>query len=171
MHCPNCGYQTPRTIRTEVRETNFWRRVDKRTPAECWNWQGTLTYKGYGQLGTRGQIHRYAWEIANGEIPKDLYVLHTCDNRKCVNPGHLFLGTALDNARDMVKKGRHVAQILPRVFGEGHYQAKLSEKEVLEIREMRRTTGLSLRLIGLKFGVSAKHVLRIVNGVNWSHLT
>jgi hypothetical protein len=83
--------------------------------AGCWNWQLSKDRVGYGRLrvslGTRENFrhtsaHRYAFELWRGEIPAGMHVLHTCDNRACCNPSHLFLGTAKDNMRDMWAKGR-----------------------------------------------------------------
>lgn len=74
--------------------------------SECWYWRGSLEEFGYGRLQSK-RAHRLSWTLFNGEIPKGLYVLHKCDIRNCVNPDHLFLGTQIDNMRDMVKKGRH----------------------------------------------------------------
>ncbi len=102
----------------------FWEKVDKRGPDECWEWTAgratsTLWTKGkpkfdYG-IFHRGsedeyqavQAHRMSWELHNGSIPDSLFVCHTCDNPPCVNPGHLFLGTHLDNMRDRKAKGRY----------------------------------------------------------------
>lgn len=75
----------------------------------CWLWVGHVAAGGYGYFRRRGKIvraHRHAWESAHGPVPPGLYVCHRCDNRRCVRPDHLFLGTALDNARDMRSKGR-----------------------------------------------------------------
>lgn len=89
----------------------FWSKVKK--TETCWVWTaGTFKYRnGYGQFRVRrgdppAYAHRFAWELVNGPIPQGLHVLHRCDNPPCVNPAHLFLGTQIDNYRDMVSKGR-----------------------------------------------------------------
>jgi hypothetical protein len=92
-------------------ERRFWLRVEKRSEGECWNWIGGQTVKGYGVIGTRGRerttVHRVSWAIHNGRaIPDGMWVLHSCDNRLCVNPGHLRLGTNDDNVRDRVERKR-----------------------------------------------------------------
>lgn len=82
------------------------------TESGCWQWQGRIGAQGYGRVTRRNfglvekSVHRWAWEQARGPIPKGMLVCHTCDNRACFNPEHLFLGDHVDNAVDMVRKGR-----------------------------------------------------------------
>lgn len=96
----------------------------------CHEWCGCVAKNGYGQINANGKAayaHRTAWELENGPVPDGQHVLHRCDNRRCVNTGHMFLGSLDDNMADMVAKGRQSK-------GSHRHTAKLSEVDVLAIR-------------------------------------
>jgi len=135
----------------------------------CWNWTSS-TWNGYGRLivgsradGTRRTIsaHRYSYESFFGPISEGLHVCHKCDNRKCVNPDHLFLGTVQDNVNDRVAKGRN-----NHVTGERVGTSKLTETDVLSAKRLREK-GLSFSEIGRRFGVGKHAVMRAINQQTW----
>lgn len=105
-----------KTITPEQAVKLFWSRVNKKgpIPKHCpelgrgWEWLAGSTNDGYGLFGSKPKVssHRYSWELANGQIPDGLFVLHKCDNPRCVNPSHLFLGTHGDNMNDLKEKNR-----------------------------------------------------------------
>lgn len=95
------------------KEAKFESRIERVTESGCWIWTGLLSNVGYGKIGVglkTYSVHRYAYETYIGKIPKNLLVLHKCDNRCCVNPAHLFLGTQSDNIKDMYAKNRFRAK-------------------------------------------------------------
>lgn len=125
----------------------------------CHEWQGCLMPNGYGQIhhaGKTAYAHRIAYELKYGPFPEGSFVLHTCDNRSCVNPAHLFLGTFDDNMADMVSKKR-------QAHGGKNHHAKLSADQVRAIRSAVGTH----REIGLRFGVSQPLVTMIRSGRIW----
>jgi hypothetical protein len=111
----------------------FWEKVRIASKDECWLWTASLNNKGYGKIGEGKKIllaHRVSWELHFGPIPDRLCVLHKCDNPKCVNPDHLFLGTQKDNAQDMVRKNRGFFQKHPEKIrrGDRHWTRAHPEK-------------------------------------------
>lgn len=147
----------------------FWMKVNKRSLSECWEWTANVLSSGYGQFfykGKRSYAHRVSYVICVGEIPKGLLVCHKCDNRKCVNPNHLFLGTQKENLADMKSKGRqrYVSGWRP-LAGEKNPQAKVDHIQVDEIRRLKGTC--SYKEIGSRYGISASSVCLIINHKNW----
>jgi DNA-binding transcriptional regulator YiaG len=147
-------------------EQRFWEKVD-RSGGECWEWTGSLRY-GYGQLMTCKQgkqrlllAHRLSYLWHKGD-PGELCVMHICDNRKCVNPEHLMLGTRADNQRDMARKGR-----APR--GERGAHARLRTDQVLEIRR-QRLNGVEQNELAARFGVSQPTISDVEHRRTWAHV-
>lgn len=143
----------------------FWSRVHKGD--DCWEWLGAVNPAGYGHLKLDGELvraHRVSWEFYNGPIQDNLWVLHRCDNRRCVNPGHLWLGTALDNSRDCIAKGRD-----RKALGSSNAKAKLTESEVISIRE-RAAAGIANVRLAEEYGVSRVLVSKIVRRVIWKQV-
>ena len=153
-------------MRWETGKVRFWAKVTKGDG--CWNWQGSyIAGTGYGAFydGQRWSTHRYSWTIHNGAIPAGLCVLHKCDNRKCVRPDHLFLGTKRENSQDMARKGRYR---VPALKGEDHGEAKLTTAAVLDIRQRyKRGNGT---LLAEEYGVSPSLVSLVVRHKAWTHL-
>lgn len=144
----------------------FWDKVD--CSGECWEWIASIGSTGYGQFAKNNmpqKAHRVAWIITYGDIPSNLQVLHSCDNRKCVRPDHLFLGTQLDNMRDMISKGRSNH---PPNLGEKHGMAKLSTQDVIAIRQLRGQK--TYKAIAEEFGVATSTIGMIMTGDNWRHI-
>ncbi len=148
----------------------FWEKVLRKNKDECWEWQASLnSTTGYGQINRNGNIrsaHATAYELAYGKVPDGMYVCHTCDNHKCVNPNHLFAGTPHQNTQDMMQKGRH--RIVPN-FGERNGNNKLTEKDVLELREMV-ASGFRIKDAAAHFGISDDQASKIVNRKVWKHI-
>jgi hypothetical protein len=149
---------------TAARVARFWSKVD--FSGSCWVWTGAQS-DGYGSVWVDGQAeraHRVVWLALHGSIPDGLHVLHRCDNRACVRPSHLFLGTIADNNADMLAKGRHRV-----VFGERNGRAVLTEGTVREIRRLHQD-GMGYIRISRRIGVTHETVRRIVKRRIWAHV-
>ena len=132
---------------------------------KCWNWKGHLTIFGYGHFFFNGkleQAHRASYKLNIGEIPKGLCVCHSCDNRACVNPQHLWLGTYKDNVRDMMKKGRGI-----KADSEDNGGAKLTWKQVERIRKIRKEKGIYYKDLAKIFSVHYSTIKNIILNKTW----
>lgn len=190
-----------REIITAKREAAFWLLVSRGLEDACWLWLGRIGKTGYGQFSVGGRehgtdgAHRIAWVLLRGEIPPGMCVMHDCpggDNRACVNPRHLLLGTDQDNARDASRKGtlptgsKHWANLKPERVARGDRHGKrtrpesiqrgeeagasvLTEAVVVNIRR-EHASGASYRELGRRYGVHYTTVARIVRRQTWRHV-
>ena len=137
---------------------------------ECWNWTDKPVQDGYAQFGIGGKsfrANRVSYFLANDVLPNK-FIMHTCDNRPCVNPLHLVPGTAKDNSHDCMKKDRHCR-------GSRNGISKLNEKQVRQMRRLydkyRKRGGLVQRELAKQFGVSRVLVSDITRGKTWKHVS
>jgi len=167
------------TYHTELIESRIL--IDETTG--CWNWQGSINTGGYGTIAIRRKtrtLHRLNYERLVGEIPKGICVLHKCDNPRCCNPEHLFLGTQADNIRDMHEKGRArtASTAYPqelnlwkpkrepdfRYYTPKSHKLKLSETQKSEIRQKYSTGQYQQNTLARAYGVSNTQIHNIVRG-------
>lgn len=143
-------------------ELRFWQKVNKQDPVLCWNWNASKNGAGYGQLWEsmpsriRHDAHRYSWILHFGPIPAELQVLHKCDNKLCVNPAHLYLGTRHDNMADALNRGQ-------KPVGSQCSFAKLTPDQVKKIRSLK-TTGFTQHRLSNMFNVSPTTIWRAYSG-------
>lgn len=133
-----------------------------RTESGCWLWPNVCKRHGYGRLMRDGRIvraHRYAWTLVHGPIPDGVFVCHRCDVRACVNPDHLFLGTAADNNRDMWSKGRH-----PHMRGERHGNARFTQEQIDALRSGAMG---DVHEAAAALGVDPSYAYRLASGDRW----
>lgn len=141
---------------------NFWLKV--KVSDECWPWQEGLSDPGgYGKTtvdDTSEYAHRVAWELFHNEkIPDGMCVLHTCDNPPCCNPFHLFLGTKGENNTDRANKGRS-----NNVRGEKHWNARIPDTVIVQMRELYATGNYTHKQLGEIFHTSTAYVSKVLNG-------
>jgi len=138
------------------------------TDSNCWSWTGSKDRNGYGVFGHHRnkqlRAHRAAYEFHVGAIPTGMFVCHSCDNPSCINPKHLFVGTAKDNTQDMIKKQRKTI-----LYGELHPNSKLSNDQVLRIKQLRKQN-IPLNDIANQFCISFQTVSSIAKGTTWNHI-
>lgn len=131
----------------------------------CIEWTGALMHQGYGHINWRGKVHRthrLSYAAVNGDIPEGMFVCHKCDNPKCMNPEHLFLGTRSDNLADMVQKKRST-------IGERNPMSKVNAATVQAIRIWGQT-GMFHKKIAEKFGITREAVGLILRGERWKYV-
>ena len=141
----------------EDRYEVFLGALDVRGEDECWEWKRFLSRKGYGRFYDgvcMVQAHRYSYELFKGVTPGKLHILHKCDNKKCCNPNHLFLGTNRDNVDDAISKGIH-------------HSARFTWEKAEAIRT-RYAAGERARTLAKELGVSTSSINRVVNGETWN---
>lgn len=151
-----------------INQELFWSRVSKSEPDKCWLWKrGTFTF-GYGQFHLKRwpmTAHRVAWMIANKcNVPEGMCVCHACDNPRCCNPSHLWLGTHADNANDTRQKQRHRGPA-----GESNSNSKLTDGIVREIRQ-EQSGGIANVKLARRYKVCPSLISMIVNRKMWTHV-
>lgn len=152
--------------RFKTTEMRFWEKVKITSPDDCYEWLAGATPAGYGKFKVNGKTlgaHRVAYEMKNGLIPDGMQVCHRCDNKKCVNYRHLFLGSAADNQFDKVKKNRQSK-------GQTHGSAKLTEEAVLQIRKYYDAGAVTQRWLARLYGVTQILIGKIVRREIWVHI-
>lgn len=149
-------------------DIRFWGKVNKNSGSECWIWTAAQKSPyGYGKLSVSRSAwqyaHRISYEINIGKIPDGMFVCHRCDNPKCVNPAHLFLGTNAENRCDSVRKERHA-------FGDKASFSILTEHDVISIRRQYIPYVVTQRMLGEKYGVCQQTIHDAIHGRNWKHV-
>lgn len=139
----------------------------------CWEWQGNLHKDGYGFFTINSKpvlAHRISFQLYIKKIPKGLFVCHSCDNRKCVNPKHLWLGTQFQNMQDMMQKKRNGGVSLNPKRGENHPNCKFSIKQIQSIRDKFKA-GFKTVELAREFKTNYKYIWKIVNNKVWNKLS
>lgn len=146
----------------------FWHHVDINGPEECWEWMGATDNKGYGRFYLDGHNRRAPRAVAYligwlSSIDESIQVLHKCDNKGCVNPGHLYLGNHIQNVKDAVNRDRY-----PYRKGEANDASKLMYDDIKDIREALKYE--TVAGVARRYGVCWGTIKNIKTGKTWSHV-
>jgi hypothetical protein len=140
---------------SEPAEIRFKRKIGFDYETGCWPWMGCIGNRGYGVI-SHISTHRLSWELHRGPIPNGKHVLHSCDNKRCVNPSHLFIGSQADNMKDMTLKGRHGRRKLTDDQVREIYSSPLTQMEL-----SRRFGVAQTKISDIKLKKNYKHVLGV----------
>lgn len=159
-----------RTLAEQIAHFHASCKINDGTPDKCLEWQLGRFNTGYGRFRYKGKqvaTHRLAYELFHERpIAEGMHILHSCDNQKCVKPEHLREGTNQDNSDDKVSRNRQI-----RLKGESHGKSKLTETQVLEIREKYSTLdNCSQTALGIEYGVHNTTISDIIRKKRWNHL-
>jgi len=157
----------PRLTRKQL--IRFWAKVCIKNQDECWEWVAGKNSSGYGRVSLNHQsfgAHRVSYFLRYQKDPGELCVCHTCDNPKCVNPSHLWLGSFKDDMQDMTKKGRGR---IPHLKGSQCGASKLTDQQVLDIRAYH-VQGTSQRALSRQYKVVPQTVNDIIHRKTWAHI-
>lgn len=155
-----------RSNKFKTSDESFLSKFNAVESEKCWEWSSTIESSGYGIFTFNKKTyksHRYSYEFYNKIAPLSLFVCHRCDNRKCVNPNHLFLGTHKDNMEDMAKK-------LRGTNGEKNTQSKLNTNDIISIRSAYNNLDIKMSEIAEIYGVSKGAISFLVRGITWRHI-
>lgn len=156
-------------VNTKVR-LRFLSKIHMSKMRDCWEWAACLSSTGYGSFSFCNKtvnVHTFTWKLYKGPIYTGLQVLHKCDNRKCVRPDHLFLGTQFDNVSDMIKKNRgRPAKATSGSFKKGifHPFRKISIEDFPKIKKMYYNGNMTHLQISKIFNVSQSSIKNVLNG-------
>jgi len=150
------------------KSSDVWKYIDIKGEDECWEWKRSCRGGGYGHFRVNYKyyiVSRLVYIETYGPIPNKLLVCHTCDNRRCCNPNHLYIGTPQNNMDDMISKNRD-----RKASGIRHGNHKLTEEQVIEIKKLYLSDKYTHKELGIKYNVSRSNIGLIINGKIWSDI-